>query len=162
MTNHPRPRGRNFFFAPGPTNIPDRILGAMHRATIDFFDPAFLAVQTRATEGVRRILKTKQHVLFYAANGHGAWEAGLVNCLRRGDTVLVLESGHFSNNWSEMARDLGLNTETLHADWRRGVDLSRLKSASRMTKPTPSKASSSCTTKPQPASRIPLATSARP
>jgi alanine-glyoxylate transaminase / serine-glyoxylate transaminase / serine-pyruvate transaminase len=98
----------------------------MHRPTIDFFDPAFLAVQTRATDGVRRLLKTKQHVLFYAANGHGAWEAGLVNCFAPGDRVLVLESGHFSNNWTEMAHELGLETETLHADWRHGVAMSAL------------------------------------
>jgi alanine-glyoxylate transaminase / serine-glyoxylate transaminase / serine-pyruvate transaminase len=123
MTNSPRPRGRNFFFAPGPTNIPDRILSAMHRPTIDFFDPAFLDLQKAATDGVRRVLKTKQHVLFYAANGHGAWEAGLVNCFAPGDRVLVLESGHFSHHWSMMAAELGLDVETLDADWRHGVDL---------------------------------------
>jgi alanine-glyoxylate transaminase / serine-glyoxylate transaminase / serine-pyruvate transaminase len=123
MTNIPRPRGRNFFFAPGPTNIPDRILAAMHRPTIDFFDPAFIEMQKAATDGVRRVLKTKQHVLFYAANGHGAWEAGLVNCFAPGDRVLVLESGHFSHHWSMMAEELGLDVETLNADWRHGVDL---------------------------------------
>ncbi len=121
-----RPRGRLFFFAPGPTNIPDSVLSAMHRATIDFFDPAFLAVQAQVTEGIRRVLKTKQHVLLYAANGHGAWEAGLVNCFAPGEKVLVIESGHFSGNWRDMAHDLGLETETLHADWRRGVDLAAL------------------------------------
>jgi alanine-glyoxylate transaminase / serine-glyoxylate transaminase / serine-pyruvate transaminase len=121
-----RPRGRQFFFAPGPTNIPDRVLSAMHRPTIDFFDPAFIEVQQRVTEGIKTVLRTKQHVLFYAANGHGAWEAGLVNCFAPGDTVLVLESGHFSGNWSDMARELGLTVETLHADWRRGISLSTL------------------------------------
>lgn len=121
-----RPRGRLFFFAPGPTNIPDSVLGAMHRATVDFFDPAFLAVQTEVTEGIRKILKTKQNVLLYAANGHGAWEAGLVNCFTPGEKVLVLESGHFSANWRDMANDLGLATETLGADWRKGVDLAAL------------------------------------
>ena len=132
--NAPRPRGRLFFFAPGPTNIPDRVLGAMHRPTIDFFDPAFLEVQKRAIEGLRRVLKTKQHVLFYAANGHGAWEAGLVNCFAPGETVLVLESGHFSGNWADMAGELGLNVEILHADWRKGVDLPGLEARLRADK----------------------------
>lgn len=119
-------RGRNFFFAPGPTNIPDRVLGAMHRPTIDFFDPRFIEVQKRATEGVRRILKTQHHVLLYAASGHGAWEASLVNCFAPGERVLVLESGHFSTHWGDMARNLGLAVEVLAADWRRGVDLAGL------------------------------------
>jgi alanine-glyoxylate transaminase / serine-glyoxylate transaminase / serine-pyruvate transaminase len=121
-----RPRGRLFFFAPGPTNIPDSVLGAMHRATIDFFDPGFLAVQEQVITGIAKVLKTKQHVLLYAANGHGAWEAGLVNCFAPGEKVLILESGHFSANWRDMAHDLGLATETLHADWRTGVDLAAL------------------------------------
>ncbi len=119
-------RGRLFFFAPGPTNIPDSVLGAMHRATVDFFDPGFLAVQTDVVDGIARVLKTKQQVLLYAANGHGAWEAGLVNCFAPGEKVLVLESGYFSASWCEMAHDLGLATETLSADWRRGVDLAGL------------------------------------
>jgi alanine-glyoxylate transaminase / serine-glyoxylate transaminase / serine-pyruvate transaminase len=126
MSQPPSARGRLFFFAPGPTNIPDSVLGAMHRATIDFFDPGFLKVQTEVTEGIRKILKTKQHVLLYAANGHGAWEAGLVNCFAPGERVLILESGHFSANWRDMAHDLGLATETLPANWRTGVDLAAL------------------------------------
>ena len=34
-------RGREFLHTPGPTNIPDRILNAMHRPAIDFASPAF-------------------------------------------------------------------------------------------------------------------------
>jgi alanine-glyoxylate transaminase/serine-glyoxylate transaminase/serine-pyruvate transaminase len=120
------PRGRQFFFNPGPTNIPDRVLGAMHRPTVDFFGAEFQPVLERAHAGVMRVLKTKQHVLFYASNGHGAWEAGLVNCFVPGDQVLVLESGHFSANWGQMARDLGLEVETLGADWRHGIALADL------------------------------------
>jgi alanine-glyoxylate transaminase/serine-glyoxylate transaminase/serine-pyruvate transaminase len=120
-TNQARPRGRQFFFNPGPTNIPDRILGAMNRATMDFFDPVFLDIQKRATDGVKRVLKTRQTLLFYGANGHGAWEAALVNAFKPGEKILMLESGHFSGNWSDMARDLGYEVETLAADWRHGV-----------------------------------------
>jgi alanine-glyoxylate transaminase/serine-glyoxylate transaminase/serine-pyruvate transaminase len=122
MTAPLPPRGRNFFFAPGPTNIPDRVLSAMHKATIDFLDPRFIALQTRVTDAVRRILRTRHHVFFYAATGHGAWEASLVNVFAPGETVLVLESGHFSTGWGAMARNLGLTVETLATDWRRGID----------------------------------------
>ena len=116
------PRGRQFFFNPGPTNIPDRILGAMHRATLDFHSDEFLAIHRAAHAGTKRILKTKQNLFLYAANGHGAWEASLVNLLSPGDKVLMLESGHFSMSWEEMCKDLGIVVETIHADWRKGVD----------------------------------------
>jgi alanine-glyoxylate transaminase / serine-glyoxylate transaminase / serine-pyruvate transaminase len=116
-----RPNGRPFFFAPGPTNIPDRVLSAMHKPTVDFLSPDFLAVHARVNEGIKRVLKTKQHLFVYAANGHGAWEAALANVLAPGDKVLSLESGYFSANWATMAAELGLVVETLPADWRHGV-----------------------------------------
>ena len=116
-----RPNGRPFFFAPGPTNIPDRILGAMNKPTMDFLAPEFLAIHGRVHEGIKKVLKTKQHLFIYAANGHGAWEAALANTLTPGDKVLSLESGYFSSNWATMAQELGLVVETLPADWRKGV-----------------------------------------
>ncbi len=116
-----KPRGRQFFFNPGPTNIPDRVLGAMNRATLDFFSEEFLAIQRLVHAGVMRVLKTKQHLLMYAANGHGAWEAGFANVFAPGDTLLMLESGRFSASWTDMAQALGLKVETLRADWRLGV-----------------------------------------
>ena len=116
-----RPNGRPFFFAPGPTNIPDRILNAMNKPTMDFLAPEFLAIHARVHDGIRRVLKTKQQLFMYAANGHGAWEAALANTLSPGDKVLSLESGYFSVNWAQMARELGLEVEVLPADWRLGV-----------------------------------------
>ena len=122
-SNRPAARGRQFFFNPGPTNIPDRVLGAMHRATVDFFAEDFLALQTRVNAGVMRVLRTKQNLLMYAANGHGAWEAALVNCFDPGDRLLVIQSGHFSTHWGQMANDLGYAVETLASDWRHGVPM---------------------------------------
>ncbi len=119
--NNVKPNGRPFFFAPGPTNIPDRVLNAMNKPTVDFLSPDFLAVHARVHEGIKRVLKTKQNLFIYAANGHGAWEAALANTLTPGDKVLSLESGYFSANWATMATELGLVVETIPADWRFGV-----------------------------------------
>jgi alanine-glyoxylate transaminase/serine-glyoxylate transaminase/serine-pyruvate transaminase len=122
----PKPRGRQFFANPGPTNIPDSILRAMDRASIDFNDPDFIAVHEAAYAGLKRVLRTSQHVFMYAASGHGAWEATLVNLFSPGDEVLILESGYFSEEWGVMAAKHGLKTRTIHADWRRGVDLAEV------------------------------------
>ena len=56
-------------------------------------------------------------------SGHGAWEASLTNLLSPGDTILVLESGYFSDEWAKMARALGLEVRPVAADWRHGVDI---------------------------------------
>jgi len=119
----PKPRGRHFFANPGPTNIPDSILRAMDRPSIDFMDPEFVPVYDAAFAGVKRVLRTEQHLFMYNASGHGAWEASLTNLLSPGDTILVLESGYFSDEWAAMARGHGLQVQVVTADWRRGVDI---------------------------------------
>jgi alanine-glyoxylate transaminase/serine-glyoxylate transaminase/serine-pyruvate transaminase len=118
-----KPRGRHFFANPGPTNIPDSVLRAMDRPSIDFFDPEFVAVYQAAYTGLKRVLRTEQHLFIYNASGHGAWEAGLTNLLSAGDAILVLESGYFSDEWAAMARSHGLEVRLVEADWRRGVDI---------------------------------------
>jgi alanine-glyoxylate transaminase / serine-glyoxylate transaminase / serine-pyruvate transaminase len=76
-----------------------------------------------AFAGVKRVLRTDQHLFMYNASGHGAWEASLTNLLSPGDTILVLESGYFSDEWANMARGHGLEVRLVAADWRRGVDI---------------------------------------
>ena len=124
-----RKTGRQFFANPGPTNIPDSVLRAMDRATIDFNDPEFAPVFNQGVAGLKRVLRTEGEVFLYTASGHGSWEATLQNLLSKGDTVLVLETGWFSEGWAEMATKLGIHPRVVHADWRRGVDMAAVASA---------------------------------
>ena len=129
-----RKTGRQFFSNPGPTNIPDSVLRAMSRPTIDFNDPEFIAVYEQAVRGLKRVLRTEGELFFYTASGHGSWEATLVNLLSPGDAVLVLESGYFSEGWSEMATKLGLVPQLVGCDWRRGIDPAAVENALRADK----------------------------
>ena len=122
-----RPRGRQFFANPGPTNIPDSVLQAVAHATVDFNDPAFMEVYEACVEGLKRVLKTRQHLFMYTGSGHAAWEASLVNLFSPGDTLLILETGHFSDSWASMARELGLEVRLVPADWRQGVDMAAVR-----------------------------------
>ncbi|HZS85127.1 MAG TPA: aminotransferase class V-fold PLP-dependent enzyme [Stellaceae bacterium] len=115
-------RGRQFFQNPGPTNIPDRVLRAMDRPALDFMGAEFRAIAAECYEGLRALLKTEAAILVYAASGHGAWEAAIVNLFSPGDKVLVLESGYFSLNWGRLAEEYGVVVETLASDWRAGID----------------------------------------
>jgi alanine-glyoxylate transaminase / serine-glyoxylate transaminase / serine-pyruvate transaminase len=114
--------GREFLSIPGPTTVPDEVLSAMHRPAIDIYSGALVEVTDSCLADLRRVFRTEGRVYIYAANGHGAWEAALVNVLSKGDTVLVLESGLFAAVWGEMARMLGLEVETMPGNWRRAVD----------------------------------------
>src|ERR1051326_4104179 len=126
--------GWQFYMNPGPTNIPDRILRAMDHATIDFTGAQFRAISEECFAGLKRVFKTEQTILAYAASGHGAWEAALVNLFSPGDKVLVVESGFFSLNWGMRGEVFGLEVETLPNDWRRGADPARLEARLREDK----------------------------
>ena len=117
-----RNAGRHFLQIPGPSAVPERILGAISRQTIDHRGPDFAKVGQRALSGLKTIFKTKEHVVIYPASGTGAWEAALVNVLSPGDRVLMFETGHFSTLWKKIADKLGLNAEFIQGDWRGGAD----------------------------------------
>ena len=114
--------GRHFLQIPGPTNVPDRILHAIARATIDHRGPAFQRLGLELLAGLQGIFRTEGPVILYPASGTGAWEAALVNTLSPGDRVLMYETGHFATLWRDLALRLGLVPELLPGDWRSGVD----------------------------------------
>ena len=127
-----RKTGRQFFANPGPTNIPDSILRAMDRPTIDFMDPEFISVFESAVAGLKRVMRTQGEVFLYTASGHGSWEATLVNLFSPGDTVLVLETGWFSAGWHDTAIKFGLKPVVVSTpDQRRGLDYATITTALR-------------------------------
>ncbi len=114
--------GREFLSIPGPTTVPNEVLNAMHSPAIDIYSGTLVDTTESCLDDLRRVFRTQGRTYIYAANGHGAWEAALVNVLSRGDQILVLESGRFATSWGEMAAMLGVDVVTLPGDFRRAVD----------------------------------------
>ncbi len=114
--------GRHFLQIPGPSNVPDRVLRAIDRATIDHRGPEFQAMTQGLLGDLKQVFQTAQPVVIYPASGTGAWEAALVNALSPGDRVLMAETGHFAALWMKLAKRLGLEIDFLPGDWRHGVD----------------------------------------
>ena len=116
-------RGWQFFMHPGPTNIPNRVLLAMARPTVDFTGPEFVALRDRSLQRLKAVLKTKDgFAITYAASGNGAWDASIANLFSPGDKVLVPQTGFFADRWSNTARAYGLEVEALSTMERRAVD----------------------------------------
>ena len=120
------PAGRHFLQIPGPTNVPDRVLRAIDRPTIDHRGPEFAVLGRDVLEGMKRIFRTQHPVIIFPASGTGAWEAALVNTLSPGDKVLMSETGHFASLWYRMAKRLGLEIDLIPGDWRHGADHSAI------------------------------------
>jgi alanine-glyoxylate transaminase / serine-glyoxylate transaminase / serine-pyruvate transaminase len=113
--------GRHFLQIPGPTNVPDRVLRAMSRPTMDHRGPEFAKLASEVLDGMRSIFQTARPVVLYPSSGSGAWEAAMVNTLSPGDRVLMFETGQFSQLWRQVAERLGFQVDYVPGDWRRGA-----------------------------------------
>ena len=119
--------GKHFLQIPGPSNVPDRVLRAMDFPTIDHRGQDFFDLSKKCLSGMKKIFKTEAHVIIYPASGTGAWEAALTNTMSIGDTVLMVETGHFASLWCKLANRLGIVTELIPTDWRRGAVAEKIK-----------------------------------
>jgi alanine-glyoxylate transaminase/serine-glyoxylate transaminase/serine-pyruvate transaminase len=118
--------GRNFLFVPGPTNVPDRILRAMHVPMEDHRSAAFPALARSCIEGLKPIFKTTRATpMIFPASGTACWEAGLTNCLSPGDLVLAARYGQFSHLWIDMAQRLGFEVQILETEWGDAAPIER-------------------------------------
>lgn len=122
MHNSPRIPGRRLLHSPGPTPVPEPVLDALRRQPMDLADPRVAANIAACEQGLRRLLHTEQaEVFFYAANGHGAWEAVIENLLPPGGTVLIPGTGHFSESWAVECE--GLGRRVVRTPWREGLPI---------------------------------------
>lgn len=114
--------GRPLVMIPGPSVIPDRVLNAMRRPIPNIYEGEVVDLTYSLLERLPTIARTEHRAYIAISNGHGAWEMAITNTLSRGDSVLVLEVGHFATNWAEMAAMSGVKFEVLHAADRAAID----------------------------------------
>jgi alanine-glyoxylate transaminase/serine-glyoxylate transaminase/serine-pyruvate transaminase len=107
---------------PGPTPVPEQVLEAIARPTIDHRGPEFAGLTRRLLVELGPVFGTTGPVVIYPSSGTGGWEAALVNTLSPGDHVLCFETGHFANLWAAQATSLGLVVHVVPGDWRHGAD----------------------------------------
>src|SRR5579872_2956712 len=124
--------GRNALFVPGPTNTPDRILRAMHRAMEDHRSSSFPALTRPILSDLRRVFRTDEGQCFvFPATGTGMWEAALANTLSPGDRVLASRYGQFGHLFIDCAQRLGLRVDVQDEEWGTGANPERIEDALR-------------------------------
>jgi len=127
--------GRHFLQIPGPTNVPDRILRAMHIAMEDHRSSDFPKLTLPLFEDLKKIFKTREgQVVVYPSSGTGAWEAALTNTRSPGDKLLAARFGQFSSLWIELARRHGLEVIVQEEEWGTGVHPDKIEEALREDK----------------------------
>jgi alanine-glyoxylate transaminase / serine-glyoxylate transaminase / serine-pyruvate transaminase len=119
--------GRNHLYIPGPTNVPNEVLNAMHIAMEDHRSPVFPKLLTPLLQDLKKIFRTETGQAFiFPATGTAGWEIALTNCLNPGDKVLIYRFGQFSHLWAEMAKRLGFDVEIHQETWGKGIPLDKL------------------------------------
>lgn len=124
--------GRNHLYVPGPTNTPERILRAMHRAQEDHRSSAFPALPKGIFEDLKKVFRTESGQAFvFPATGTGMWEAALVNTRSPGDRLLAPRYGQFSHLFIDCAQRLGLKVDVIQTPWGEGAPAERIEAALR-------------------------------
>ncbi len=118
--------GRHYLAIPGPSVTPDRVLQAMHRPSPNIYVGELPDMVAAIVPDLKTVADTRHNVAMYICNGHGAWEAALVNVFSRGDKALVLGTGRFGTGWGEAAKGLGIDTHLLDFGLQSDVDIDRL------------------------------------
>lgn len=122
MNSPQRIPGHRFLHAPGPTHVPQEVMEAMSRQPLDHGDPRLDGYIAAVESGLKRLLQTRDaDVFMYAANGHGAWEATIVNLAALGQTVLIAGTGHFSESWAQQTEALGVRV--IRTPWVEGFPI---------------------------------------
>lgn len=123
--------GRDHLAIPGPSVIPSRVLGAMHRPAPNIYGGALVDMTESIYRDLATLAGSRHEPLIYIGNGHAAWEASLVNVLSRGDGLLGLVTGRFGLGWAKMAEELGARCDYLDFGTRSGVDAAELEATLR-------------------------------
>ncbi|MEG6507852.1 aminotransferase class V-fold PLP-dependent enzyme [Methyloligella sp. 2.7D] len=129
MSGAVRP-GRNFLFVPGPTNLPESVLRAMHVVSEDHRAPDFPEFTKPLFEDLKKVFKSKDGQAFiFPSSGTGAWETAITNTLSPGDKVLAPRFGNFSHLWIELTRRHGIEVIVQEEEWGTGANPSRIEEA---------------------------------
>jgi len=121
--------GRHYLAIPGPSVMPDRVLQAMHRPAPNIYVGELPDMVDGIVPDLKAVAKTDHNVAMYIANGHGAWEAALVNTMSRGDTILILGTGRFCLGWGEMAAAMGIECRIIDFGPQSDIDMARVAEA---------------------------------
>lgn len=118
--------GRHFLQVPGPSTVPESVLLAVARSTIDHRGPEFQELTGTILAGFENLFEFNDPVVLFPSSGTGAWVAAMINCLSPGDKLIAFETGHFSTLWKGIASQLGLDVNFEPGDWRSPVDPNRV------------------------------------
>jgi len=117
------------FMLPGPVKIDPRVLAAMSGSVINHRGAEYRKVNRDILDGLRYLFQAPEgHVAAISGSGTAGLEAVITSLLRKGDRVLCLVNGKFSERSYELAGLVG-DPKAIEFPWGKPMDISRVASA---------------------------------
>jgi aspartate aminotransferase-like enzyme len=109
------------FMLPGPVKMHPRVLRAMAAPALNHRGPEFKEILTELRELVQYLFGTKGDVAILSGSGTAGLESAVSGLLRKGDKVLNLVNGKFSERFNDLCGVFATPT-ALTFEWGKAVD----------------------------------------
>ncbi len=104
-------------FSPGPVHVPERILQELAKPNDTHRSKPYSEMHQLATEGLQKLLFTKNECLIITSSATGIMEACVRNLVKDDEKVLVLSIGAFGDRWYDIGVSNGKNSTKMGVDW---------------------------------------------
>jgi alanine-glyoxylate transaminase/serine-glyoxylate transaminase/serine-pyruvate transaminase len=120
--------GERLLCGPGPSNVHPAVLEAMRLPMNGHLDPDFWDILLDLVDGLRALWRRPEGGLTIAlsSSGTSAMEAGFMNLVDPGDTVLSCHWGFFGSRLNDFAHRVGADVVELTADFGQIVSVDRI------------------------------------
>src|SRR3989337_695986 len=113
------------FMLAGPVKVDPRVLQAMTRAVINHRGSEFRTVNKDVNDGLKYVFQSQGEVAAISGSGTAGLEAVISSLLRKGDRVLTLVNGKFSERGYELSKLFASPTQ-MEFEWGKPMDVARV------------------------------------
>ncbi|MEM7370647.1 MAG: aminotransferase class V-fold PLP-dependent enzyme [Bacteroidota bacterium] len=111
---------------PGPVPVPEFVMNAIYQAVIPHRSAAFEAFYGEMLNRLAYLFMTNQRVCSMIGSGTYGVEAAMYSLFQKGETVLVVDMGKFSERWADYGELLGLEVIRLTKEWGDSAEVSEI------------------------------------
>ena len=108
-------------FTPGPVHVPERVLKEMAKPNDTHRSKPYSEMHQMATEGLKKLLYTKNECLIFTSSATGIMEACVRNLVKNDEKALFLSIGAFGDRWYDIGVTNGKNSIKEGVEWGNAI-----------------------------------------
>lgn len=108
-------------FTPGPVYVPERVLEELAKPNDTHRSKPYEEMHQIATEGLQKLLYTKNDCLIFTSSGTGIMEACVRNLIGDDEKALFLSIGAFGDRWHQIGVSNGKDVVKESVEWGKAI-----------------------------------------